>query len=334
VTPRVTLAVPTFNEEDWIVECLRSLLAQDYAAIDAILVVDGRSTDATRTIVERFATEHAVVRLLDNPNRSAAAAMNAALAATGTELFVRADAHSTYAPDYVRRCVEVLLETGADDVGGPMVPRARTRFGRSVAVVTTSKFGMGSGAFHWTRTRRDVDTVYLGTYRTAFLRELGGWDATGLQWAAEDHELNFRITRRGGRIVCDPSIRSWYVPRETPRALWRQYFNYGVGKVSTLAKHRRLPTLRPLAPATLVATGAIGVALAAATRRPVFLAPIAAWATIASASALNMARKSDASAVDCFVALAICHTAYGVGFWNGCTRVVMGRSWDSLPASR
>src|SRR5205823_13479484 len=61
-------------------------------------------------------------------------------------------------------------------------------------------------------------------------------------------ELNYRLRRTGGRILLDPSIRSWYFPRETPRALVRQYFNYGVCKASTLAKHSTLPTWRPLAP--------------------------------------------------------------------------------------
>jgi cellulose synthase/poly-beta-1,6-N-acetylglucosamine synthase-like glycosyltransferase len=334
VTERVTIAVPTFDEEAWIAGCLDSLLAQDYPGIDAILVVDGRSNDSTRAIVERIAAEHPTVRLLDNPNRSAAAALNVALAATRTDVFVRADAHTTYAPDYVRRCVEVLTETGADDVGGPMVPDAKTRFGRAVAAVTTSRIGIGSGAFHWTTSRRDVDTVYLGTYRAELLRRLGGWDESGLQWAAEDHELNFRITASGGRIVCDPSIRSWYRPRETPRALWRQYFNYGVGKVSTLAKHHRLPTWRPLAPASFVAASGAGVGLALLTRRPVFLAPVAAWCAVAGVASAGMARRNDAAPADCVAALAICHTAYGIGFWTGCARLAAGMPFTSSPASR
>ena len=67
------------------------------------------------------------------------------------------------------------------------------------------------------------------------LEDLGGYDESRLQWAAEDQELNFRLRQRGGRIVLDPQIRSWYFPRETAGALARQYRNYGVAKASTLA---------------------------------------------------------------------------------------------------
>ena len=111
-----------------------------------------------------------------------------------------------------------------------------------VAAVTSSRIGMGNGAFHFVQARRVVDTVFLGCYRTATPRGLGGWDEDRLQWGAEDHELNFRLTRSGGQIVCDPHITSWYFRAKTPWALWRQYFNYGVGKVSTLSKHRTLPS--------------------------------------------------------------------------------------------
>jgi cellulose synthase/poly-beta-1,6-N-acetylglucosamine synthase-like glycosyltransferase len=330
--PSVSVVVPTYDEEPWIVDCLESLGLQDYAGIAEILVVDGRSRDATRDLVARRSSADGRIALLDNPGRSAAAAMNVGLDAARGDLLVRADAHARYAPDYVGRCVEVLTETGADDVGGPMRPVGTTRFGRAVAAVTSSRIGMGSGAFHWATDRRDVDTVYLGCYRTDALRELGGWDADGLQWAAEDHELNHRLRRTGGRIVCDPSIRSWYFPRDTPRALWRQYRNYGVGKVSTLAKHRTLPTLRPLAPAALVAGTAIGFGLAVGRGRAGALLPTAVWAGAVAVAGARMGRTPGVDGGRAVAALGICHLAYGVGFWSGVGRVLAGRGFDRLPA--
>ncbi len=330
--PSVSVVVPTYDEAPWIVDCLESLGLQDYPGIAEILVVDGRSRDATRELVARRRAADGRIQLLDNPERSAAAGMNVGLAAATGELLVRADAHARYAPTYVRRCIEVLTESGADDVGGPMRPIGTTRFGRAVAAVTTSRVGMGPGAFHWTTERRDVDTVYLGCYRTETLRGLGGWDATHLQWAAEDHELNHRLRRGGGRIVCDPSIESWYFPRETPTALWRQYRNYGIGKVSTLVRHRGLPTLRPLAPATLVAATAAGLGLACVTGRMRYLLPTVAWGAVVGVAGGRMGRQPGVRAVDATAALAICHVAYGTGFWSGIGRVVRGRSFDRLPA--
>ncbi len=327
--PTVTVILPTLNERAFLRDCLDSLAAQDYPHIIEILVIDGRSTDGTREIASEFGHP---VRLVDNAKVSAAAALNVGWVSARGEVVVRADAHALYAPDYVRRCIDVLLETGADDVGGPMHAVGTSVFGRAVAAVTSSPFGVGPGRFHYSQDREDVDTVYLGCYRRATLAALGGWDEAGLQWAAEDHELNVRLTRMGGRIVLDPTIRSWYFPRDTWRGLARQYRNYGTGKVSTLAKHRALPSWRPLAPPLMVACCVGAAIVGVAARRPALACvPLATYALGAGAASAAIARDPGVSAPHAFVVFTTCHWAYGVGFWRGLWRVARRRGFDARP---
>lgn len=322
--PFVTVVLPTLNERSYIRDCLDSLLAQDMV-VDEILVCDGGSTDGTREMV-KLAPDR--VRLLDNPRVTAAAGMNVGLQAASGEIICRADAHTVYAPDYVRRCVEALETTGAANVGGRMVPVGTTRFGRAVAAVTSSPFGVGPGRFHYAEQVEDVDTVYLGCWRRETLLDLGGYDEQTLQWAAEDQELNFRLRRAGGRVVLDPSIRSWYFPRETPRALARQYANYGVAKASTLAKHGTLPSWRPLAPAALVAASVLA---AVTLRGPWRWAPAAVHAGAAGVAAFHLGRKPGVAPHRAFAVLQICHWSYGYGFWRGVLRMLGSRSFDSRP---
>lgn len=325
--PTVSIVLPTLNERAYIVDCLSSLAAQDAPSIVEVLVVDGGSTDGTRDLVEGFGGR---VRLLDNPRVTAAAAMNVGIDAAQGDIVCRADAHTVYAPDYVRRCVEVLVETGAANVGGRMQAVGENRFARAVAAVTSSPFGIGSGKFHYAEGRHEVDTVYLGCWWRQTLVDIGGYDETGLQWAAEDQELNYRLRQDGGRLVLDSSIRSWYFPRATPKALARQYANYGVAKASTLAKHGRLPTLRPLAPAGLV--GAAAVLLVAGRRPVVRLAVPSAYAAGAGWAALHIGRTPGVAPHRAFAALAICHWAYGIGFWRGVARLITGRGFDTRPS--
>ncbi|HUP69737.1 MAG TPA: glycosyltransferase family 2 protein [Acidimicrobiales bacterium] len=321
----VSVVLPTLNEQGFIRDCLDSLLAQDYPHIAEILVVDGGSTDATVEIAEQAG---GTVRVVPNPRTSAAAAMNIGIAEARGDVIVRADAHALYLPDYVRRCVEVLGDTGAANVGGPMRAVGTSSFGRAVAAVTSSPFGVGPGRFHYSDVREEVDTVYLGSWRRQTLVDIGGYDETSLQWGAEDHELNHRITQAGGVIVLDPSIRSWYFPRETPRALARQYFNYGVGKVSTFTKHGTLPTWRPLAPAALV----LAAAVALASPRPLGRVAVpAAHAAAASVVAMQLSRDQGVAPHRALSALAICHWSYGAGIWAGLLRRWSGRGFDRLP---
>lgn len=321
----MSVILPALNERNYIRDCLDSLLAQDYPNIVEVLVVDGGSSDGTRELVS---AEGEPVRLVDNPRVTAAAAMNVGLAEAKGDVVCRADAHTLYDPNYIRRCVEVLLETGAANVGGPMRPVGTTSFGRAVAAVTTSAFGVGPAKFHLGGGRSEVDTVYLGCWRRETLEDVGGYDEATLQWAAEDQELNFRIRKAGGRVVMDPSIRSWYFPRDNARALGRQYFNYGVCKASTLLKHKGLPSLRPLAPAALVAASAVGVV---AGRRWWRLAVPVAHAVATATVAIRLGDNPGVAPHRAVGAIEICHWSYGAGFWAGLWRAATGRRFESRP---
>ena len=323
--PSVSVVLPTLNERAFIRDCLDSLLHQDYP-VGQILVVDGGSTDGTRAIV---ASSSPRVRLLDNPRVTAAAAMNVGIAAATGDVVCRADAHALYATDYVRQCVAALAETGADNVGGAMRAVGTTAFGRAVAAVTSSPFGVGPGRFHYSDETEEVDTVYLGCWRRSTLERLGGYDESSLQWAAEDHELNFRLRRAGGRILLSSRIRSVYFPRETPRALRRQYFNYGVTKASTLAKHRALPTWRPLGPAGLVAVTGAALVTTRGWRRVAI--PIVHGLACAGVAA-RLSRDPGVAPHRALAVLETCHWAYGLGFWTGLARVVSGRGFETRPS--
>lgn len=326
VWPPVSVVLPTYQERAHIKDCLDSLGAQDYPGDIEFLVVDGGSTDGTRDLV----AQQPRVRLIENPSVTAAAAMNIGLRDMHGDVLVRADAHALYAPDFVRRNVEVLLETGVACVGGPMRPVGTTVFGRAVAEVTQSPFGVGPGRFHYVQERTRVDTVYLGCWRKETLLEAGGWDETNLQWAAEDQELAYRIRQAGGSIVLDGSIVSHYFPRKSPGALWRQYRNYGMAKASTLAKHRTLPSWRPLAPAALVGAAAF---VFVAGRGPVRVGVPATHAAVLAAVALRLGTEKGVAPHRAFAVLEICHWSYGFGFWAGIGRIVRRRPFDRRPGA-
>ena len=62
----VSIVVPVRNEQRYIKATLEMLLRQEYPEEGfEILVVDGRSDDATRDIVKRIARIHTNVRLVD-----------------------------------------------------------------------------------------------------------------------------------------------------------------------------------------------------------------------------------------------------------------------------
>jgi succinoglycan biosynthesis protein ExoA len=318
--PTVTVIVPVRNEARSLRACLGSLLAQTYPAERLeILVVDGLSEDGTAALAREIAGGAAVaVRVLPNPRRTAAAAMNAGVREARGDVIVRLDGHAEAAPDFVERSVEALRRTGADCVGGPIATVGEGATGRAIALAMSSRFGAGGAAFRTGRDREaGVDTVAFPAYRRDVFARAGLFDETLAR--NQDDEFHLRLTRAGGRIVLAPEIRTTYRCRGTFAALARQYFDYGRWKPRLLARHGRLPALRAFAPPALVAALAAGAAAALATRDPRWLLAVAApyAAANAVASCVAAARGGPGVATRLPVAFATLHLAYGAGFLSG-----------------
>jgi succinoglycan biosynthesis protein ExoA len=318
-SPRVSIILPCRNEARHIAACLDSILAQQEPAggFEAI-VADGLSDDGTRDVVADYARRDPRVRLVDNPRRQTSAGLNAAIRAARGAIVVRMDAHTEYAPDYVAQCVAVLEATGADNVGGPARTRGAGWLQRAVCAAFHSPFSTGGAGFHRPDFEGEVDTVVYGCWRRERLLAIGLFDEELVR--NQDDELNFRLVRAGGKLWQSRAIRSWYRPRASLKALFRQYLQYGYWKVRVMQKHGRPASLRQVAPIAFVAYLVIGLALAPLHPwlATAYLAGLAAYA-IASVVASTRAAASagwDLLPVLPIVFLAF-HTSYGLGFALG-----------------
>ena len=317
--PSVSVILAVRNEQAAIDECLTSLSSQDYQGSWEVIVADGASTDGTRSRLDAWSDRLPGLTVIDNPARLQSHGLNRAAGTAGGDVLVRTDAHSRYAPDYITRSVEVLSESGAVAVGGRLYPEGRSRFGRAVAAAMGSPLAIGPGKFHHADRPQPADTVYLGTFRRADFLEIGGYRAFP-SGVAEDADLYFRWRRAGRLVYLDPAIRSIYHPRESPAALWCQFWRYGMGKADMLFVNGRWPSWRPLAPTALVLGLATTAVLGALTRRwAVFSVPGGAWLAAVGAEAARIA-PGRASWSGALAAMVIMHLSYGSGVLRGLLR--------------
>jgi glycosyltransferase involved in cell wall biosynthesis len=327
---RVSVVAPMFNEADHVEELVADVAAQDYEGELEFLVADGGSTDGSVDLLRAAAGKHGLeVQVLDNPARWVSHGLNAAIRAASGDLVIRVDCHSRYPSDYVRRCVEVAVETGADNVGGVLVARGRTPTQRAAASAMSSPFGGIGWSRHADDERAEVDTVPFGAFRPDAFRRAGLFDESLVR--NQDDEFNLRLRRAGGRIVRDPSIRLEYTPRGSFRALWRQYYQYGRWKVPVMLKHRRVVSMRSLAPAALVVSFVLLTVLSIVTHHALafLLAELGAYLAGAVIFGIRAVRSRGESwrLVPRVVAVfPTIHLAYGLGMAAGWLRAGLTRA--------
>ncbi|NPV66084.1 MAG: glycosyltransferase family 2 protein [Anaerolineae bacterium] len=325
--PFISVVMPVRNEAAFIARSLGAMLAQDYPPDRLeVIVVDGQSDDGTREIVAGIAARDPRVRLVDNPRRIIPIALNLGIRAARYPLIARMDGHTIAAPDYLRRCVQIMAESGADNVGGCWEYAGEGWIGQAIAAAMESRFGVGPGRWRGP-VAGEADTVPYGFYRRERLLALGGFDEVYL--TNEDYELNYRLRASGGRIVYSPEIWMTYYVRPCLIALGRQYFRYGYWKARMLRQHPRSLRPRQLAAPLLVAGLVVGTVLqmAGGFWRAAYVVAVGLYLLLAAVFSLRQAaRRGWRLLPGILVAFLVLHLAWGTGFWYGVWRWMIRRA--------
>lgn len=249
--PSITIAIPTYNESENIENIIRKFLGTSYPNLLEIIVVDGCSTDGTIKIVTQLSSDSRV-KLIINPLKIQAAGLNIALIEAKGDVFLRADAHAEYSSNYIEKCIEVLLNSEADNVGGSQRYVAKNAFQSGVALASRSWLS-GIAKYRNPEYSGYADTVFLGCFwKSALIKiaENRNGDAFDMkQVRNQDLELNLKLLEKNPlAIFVSSRIKVWYFPRKNWSLLWQQYFKDGRGGYLTASTGRKKSPLRQKVP--------------------------------------------------------------------------------------
>lgn len=339
----ISVVVPCRNEARYIRRFLRSVLNQRVEGVEwEVIVADGMSDDGTWEILQAEAATNPRIRVIRNPRLAVAAGLNSAIKAARGDVIVRMDVHTEYAPDYVEQCRRVLEETGADSVGGPWVAEGNGYVGRAVAAVFQSPFGVGPARSRRRGYEGPTDTVYLGCWPRRTFERFGLFDEGLVR--NQDDEFNYRILRAGGMVWQSPRIRSFYRPRDSLSALFKQYMQYGFWKVAVIKKHGAPASWRHVVPGVSVLLGGLLPLVAAlghwcgtlilGTALHLWLGLVGAYLFGVGLASLVAAKRQGWDLLPVLPAVfAAYHVSYGVGFLLGVMHFVIQRKGcDEAPA--
>ena len=314
--PKVSVVIPMRNEEKFIKKCLESILQNDYPKDKLeIIIVDGMSSDRSKELAMEYESKYGFIKVLDNPKRIQASALNIGIKESKGEIIIRMDAHTIYDKDYIKNCVDLLMKTDAKNVGGVQYAVGTNYITKAIALAMNSPFGAGDAKFRYAQSEMLVDTVYLGAWWKKTLVELGGFS----EWAVknQDYELNYRIRKAGGKILLSPKIKCKYYVRSSLWKFIKQYFTYGIWKVRVLKEHPGSLRYRQLVPPLFVLALLMSIAILPLSVKAGMVVPVI-YTAVNILVSLKIALKNGIKYLPVLpIVFATMHISWGLGFLYG-----------------
>lgn len=110
----VSIIVPVYNVENYLEECLDSILSQTYKNYELILINDG-STDSSRAIIDRYKKDSRII-IIDQKNMGLSEARNRGIQAASGEFITFIDSDDWISAEYLENMVFCMLKENADIV--------------------------------------------------------------------------------------------------------------------------------------------------------------------------------------------------------------------------
>jgi GT2 family glycosyltransferase len=242
--PSITVVVATRDRTESLLRCLESVAALRYDRFDVVVVDSAPSNTASAEAVAAVAAEWSVpLRYVCSPMPGLAIAHNVALAAVTGQLVAFTDDDVLVDPDWLLETAAGFAEAEVFCVTGLIVP-AELETRAQCLVEEFAGFGRGYVARAFDPLDPPDDPLFpftagrFGsganmTYRTAWLRERGGFDAAlgagTLARGGDDLAAFARVVRDGGVLRYEPAAIVRHFHRRDYPSLQRQAYGYGVG---------------------------------------------------------------------------------------------------------
>ena len=113
--PLVSIIIPVFNAQGWIVSLLHSILNQSYQNFEVILVNDG-STDESLALIEKFSKDSGEIRIrvINQENCGVSEARNVGVRNSNGELLAFVDSDDVWIREKIERQVNEMIELDID----------------------------------------------------------------------------------------------------------------------------------------------------------------------------------------------------------------------------
>ncbi|HEM5271555.1 TPA: glycosyltransferase family 2 protein [Streptococcus suis] len=115
--PLISIIVPVYNVENYLDECIQTVLAQTYSNWELLLINDG-STDSSGTICDDYAKSDERIRVIHKNNGGLSDARNAGIDNCTGEYITFLDSDDGIREDFLETCLTTAIQHDVDIVIG------------------------------------------------------------------------------------------------------------------------------------------------------------------------------------------------------------------------
>lgn len=221
---KISIIVPVYNLEDYIIETLNSIDCQTYAEFECIIVDDG-STDQSKELIENYIKERPRFKLISTENRGVSAARNKGMEHMTGQYVYFIDGDDLIPEKALQFLVNAAIEQQADLVIGKMMHQRGTTLQE---ISTYKKYGVNTPGV---KTLEDNPEILhsIGPTAKLFSRKvIGHYQFPEGRKFAEEHGFVVNAYLQSDKIYGIHQLVYNYVVRDKGNASATQTFNENV----------------------------------------------------------------------------------------------------------
>lgn len=215
----VSVIVPIYNVEQYLSQCIDSILNQTYTNLEIILVDDG-SPDSCPQICDEYAAKDARVRVIHKPNGGLSDARNTGIDASTGDWLVFVDSDDYIAPDMIASLYDAVIKHNAQMALCEVVrfsddPDYRPAVWKKL----TSEILTGADVLK----RGSFGPVYVVAWNKIYAKQLWNDIRYPLGRIHEDEFVAHHLYGSCNKVVCIPNALYYY--RQNPNGIMGQKYN-------------------------------------------------------------------------------------------------------------
>ena len=233
-TPKVSILVPCFNEEDNVEEVVASLDQMHYPDFEIICINDG-SKDRTGELLDQMLSRYPRLRVVHlAKNQGKAVGLNTAAVIAQSEFLICIDGDAILDPHLIPWTLRHFDSPRVGAVTGN--PRIRTR-STILGKIQVGEFSSIIGLIK--RAQRSYGRIFtvsgvIAVFRKSALHQVGYWSPDML---TEDIDISWKLQTKSWEIRYEPRALSWILMPETLGGLWKQRLRWSMGGIQVMQRY-------------------------------------------------------------------------------------------------